>query len=315
MAVYTKLDKKQIEKIIEDYNLGKLTEYQGITKGIMNTNYLLKTTNGKYILRILEGKRDLKFEKEELKFLSFLNDNDIPCPNVLRNKKGEDYFFVENKMSAIFSFLEGKEVETITEKILYEFGEMLAKMHNLSKNKILIRNEKIELNYLLNELLVDEKKLKGILKENYEIIMNKINKVKTMDMEKLPKGIIHNDIFPDNVFSKNGEISGIIDFNDAMTDVFIHDIAIVLNFWIYNNFGEYKKIYVNAFLEGYQSVRKLEKIEKENLNLSLDRAGLTFLFLRIFKFNFSKIENEEREFKDYRDLLPLVLSKKDIKIL
>lgn len=315
MAVYTKVDTKKIEEIVGNYNIGTLIEYKGITKGIMNTNYLLKTTKGKYILRILEGKRDLEFEKKELKFLSFLNENKIPCPNALKDKKGEDYFFIENKMSSIFSFLEGTEVEEITEKILFEFGEMLAKMHNLSKDKVLIREEKIELNYLLNKLLIDEKKFKEILNENYKIVAGKIKKIKKMDIENLPKGIIHNDIFPDNVFSKDGKISGIIDFNDAMTDVFIHDIAIVLNFWIYNNFGEYKKEFVNSFLEGYQSVRKLEKIEKENLNLSLDRAGLTFLLLRIFKFNFNESENKEREFKDYRDLLPLVLSKKEIEIL
>ncbi|MGM0508215.1 MAG: homoserine kinase [Fusobacteriota bacterium] len=310
MAVYTKLKKNEIEKIIKDYDLGKLEEYIGIKKGIMNTNYLIKTNKDKYILRILEGDVDETYERKELEYLSFLNQNGIPCPNVLNDLFGRNHFYIKDKMAAVFSFLEGSEATDIDENLLYEFGKLLAKMHILSEDKILKRTEKIEMNYLYNIIIKDKNKLKNILNENYGPIMEKVKEVKKLEDLDLPNGIIHNDIFPDNIFvDENNNISGIIDFNDAMTENFIHDIAIVFNFWIFSKYGEYKKECVDSFLKGYEKIRKLKEIERKTFHLSLDRAALTFLFLRIEKFHYNS-ENSDMEFKDYRDLLPVVFAKK-----
>ncbi|OQA13472.1 MAG: Homoserine kinase [bacterium ADurb.Bin363] len=311
MAVYTKIEKSEMEEIVSRYGIGTLVEYSGITKGIMNSNYLIKTEKGKYILRILEMERDIEEEKKELKFLEYLGENSIPCPGVLMTEAGEDYIMLKGKMASLFTFLNGKEVLDVNEEIIEKFGKLLGKMHFLSENMKLDRDEKIELEYLYNSISKDENKLKDILAENYAGIMQKLENVKKCDFSKLPFGIIHNDIFPDNVFTENGEITGVIDFNDAMSAPFVHDIAIVLNFWIYNKFGVYSQNLVNSFFKGYRTVRNLKKEEIEMLPLAMDKAALTFVFLRIKKFNFHD-GDAEREFKDYRDLLPMVFENKNI---
>ncbi len=311
MAVYTKLEKAEMEEIAALYGLGSLIGYEGITKGIMNSNYLVKTEKGKYIFRILEMERDIEEEKKELKYLEYLGENGIPCPGVVLTQNGEDYIMLKGKMASMFTFLNGKEVLDVNEKIIEEFGTVLGKMHKLSENMKLERDEKIEMDYLFESISKDEIKLKEILAENYSGVMEKLKEIRITDFSKLPNGIIHNDIFPDNVFTENGIITGVIDFNDAMTQPFIHDIAIVLNFWIYNKFGEYKENLVKSFFSGYSKIRELKKEEKEILPIAMDKAALTFVFLRIKKFNFHE-GNAEREFKDYRDLLPMVFENKNI---
>lgn len=311
MAVYTKLEESEMREVINLYEVGSLISFTGITKGIMNSNYLVNTESGKYILRIIEMDREIEEEQKELKFLEYISSHNIPCPGVVITKKGEDYIFIKGKMASLFTFLEGKEVLDINSEILYKIGKILAKMHNLSTGMNLTRNEKIELEYLYEFIASDEKKLKRILAENYEGVNEKLKKVRDTDFSILPQGIIHNDIFPDNVFVKDGDITGLIDFNDAMTAPFLHDISIVLNFWIYCKHGSYIKELCNSFFKGYEEIRKLTCEEKKCLPVSLDKAALTFVFLRIKKFNFHDGE-AEREFKDYRDLLPMVFENKNI---
>jgi homoserine kinase type II len=311
MAVYTKLEESEMRKVIELYEVGDLKGFTGITKGIMNSNYLVTTDSGKYILRILEMDRDTEEEQKELHFLEYLSSNNIPCPGVVLTKKSEDYIFIKGKMASLFTFLEGKEVLDINSEILYKIGGILAKMHNLSEGMNLTRNEKIELEYLYEFISKDEIRLKEILAENYSGVSDKLKNIRETDFSNLPSGIIHNDIFPDNVFVKDGKITGLIDFNDAMTAPFIHDVSIVMNFWIYGKFGSYKKELCESFLKGYEEVRGLTEEEKSYLPISLDKAALTFVFLRIKKFNYHDGE-AEREFKDYRDLLPMVFENKNI---
>ena len=163
MAVYTKLEESEMREVINLYEVGNLVSFTGITKGIMNSNYLIKTDSGKYILRIIEMDREIEEEQKELKFLEYISSHNIPCPGVVITKKGEDYIFIKGKMASLFTFLEGKEVLDINSEILYKFGKILAKMHNLSNGMNLTRNEKIELEYLYDFIAADDKKLKDIL--------------------------------------------------------------------------------------------------------------------------------------------------------
>ena len=314
MAVYTKLEKAEMEEIAALYGLGSLIGYEGITKGIMNSNYLVKTEKGKYIFRILEMERDIEEEKKELKYLEYLGENGIPCPGVVLTQNGEDYIMLKGKMASMFTFLNGKEVLDVNEKIIEEFGTVLGKMHKLSENMKLERDEKIEMDYLFESISKDEIKLKEILAENYSGVMEKLKEIRITDFSKLPNGIIHNDIFPDNVFTDGNEITGLIDFNDAMTGEFLYDIAIIINFWVHNNFKKYELNLIKSFLKGYEENRTLTDEEKRLLPYSLEKAALTFLFLRIKKFYYHDNDSSEREFKDFRDLLPMVFDEKNIKI-
>lgn len=311
MAVYTELNKDEIEKIISLYSIGELVEYKGIAKGIMNTNYLIITTKDKYILRILEGDRELTDEIRELEYLEYISSKGIPCPTVLHSKKCESYLMRDDKMMSIFSFLEGSEVKNINEEILFKFGRILGEMHNCSKEMQLNRKEKIELEYLYEGISKDRDKLKEILGNDFEEIDAKYREIKEYDFSKLPSGIIHNDIFPDNVFVKDDYVSGVIDFNDALSGPFLYDIAIVLNFWIYGDRGCYDSLLVESFIKGYEEIRHLGSCEKEALPMALDKMALTFISLRLKKFQFFEGESDNREFKDYRNLLPLLREDKE----
>lgn len=314
MAVYTELNKEEIEILLNNYSIGKLEKFKGISKGIMNTNYFIYTNKNKYILRILEGNRLVEEEEKELNFLSYLSENNIPCPQVIKTNNNENYIFVKDKMTSIFSFLNGTEVNEVNEDILYKTGSILSKMHNLSEGMKIKREEKIELNFLFSSLISKPKKLKEVLKEDHDKIIQKYEKVKEIDFSSLPNGIIHNDIFPDNVFTNGQDITGLIDFNDAMTGEFLYDIAIIINFWIHNNFKNYEINLIKAFLKGYEENRVLTEEEKKLLPYSLEKAALTFLFLRIKKFYYHDNDSSEREFKDFRDLLPMVFDDKNIEI-
>ena len=134
------------------------------------------------------------------------------------------------------------------------------------------------------------------------------NRAEAVDYSSLPHGIIHNDIFPDNVFMSEGEVSGVIDFNDCLRGPLILDLAIVINFWIRNRgLSEEKEARLtDELIAAYEQERKLLPEEKTLMDEAIIRIALTFIFLRVNKFHVEDNSSVNMEFKDYKDLLPLL---------
>ncbi len=306
MAVYTKLSDDYIKNILKSYSFKKVDRIEEISEGILNTNYFIKGDRGKFIFRILEGDRDYTEEAKELEFLEYLNSNGFPCPIAIKNISGENYTFIDGKMASVFTFINGEKVESIDENNMKEIGQKLGKMHNLLKNRDIKRNRKIDMQYFYN--IISKADLKGILKDDYDFIMGYYERASNVDYSKLPFGIIHNDIFPDNVFMKDGEISGIIDFNDCLRGPLVLDLAIVISFWIRNRgfSEEVENKLTKIFLKAYETERKITKEEMELMDEALIRIALTFIFLRVNKFHVEDNSSVNMEFKNYRDLLPLL---------
>ncbi|MCI6033985.1 homoserine kinase [Fusobacterium varium] len=303
MAVYTVLNIKDITTILTKYNLIPL-HYEGIKDGILNTNYLIFTAKGKFVLRVLEGHRSYEAEKEELDFLLELNDI-IPCSLPCSTKDGKVLIEYNGKMMTLFYFIEGEKLTEINEHFLSQIGILLGKMHLFSKNKILNRKTRIDEKYYFSK--IDMTKV-PIAEDEKKNLLSLYKKVSMIDFSSLPCGVIHNDIFPDNILIKDGFISGIIDFNDSSYAPFIFDLGIVINYWIrIKNFSpETEKKYIEVFLTSYESIRKLSTIEKSLLDMGILKMALAFIFLRINKFSVEDNQNILIEDKTYYELLPLL---------
>lgn len=303
MAVYTRLQKEEIEKILSNYNL-TLKNFYMIKTGILNTNYYIECIEGKFVLRVFEGGRKYFEENQELEFLLELKDI-VPCCTPLQTTSGNNYIVYKNKMIALFYFIEGEPIKSFNEAYLKEIGKYLGVLHSFSIGKKLIRKSRIDMEKYYKKIDFQNIDIPFDIKEKIKILYEE---VKIFNFSSLPCGVIHNDIFPDNIFVKDNKIVGILDFNEAQTAPFIIDLAIVINFWIrvYQFDLEVEKRYIDIFLEEYEKYRKLEEREKRALDMALKKMALTFILLRLDKFINENLSEVFIENKSYTQLLPLL---------
>ena len=287
MAIYTKVSRLHINSIERKFNLGKIISFKGIKKGIENTNYLLKTKNNKYILTIF-GKRvqkkDIPFF---MKLMNKLSNNNIICPKPQKNKNGNYLFNIKNKPAAIVSFVEGKDKNKLKIKDCYEIGKNIAKLHMASKKIKLYRKNSMSLNSwpkLLNKI--------GNKSNKIDVNLNGLMKTSLRDIKKrwprkLSSGIIHGDLFIDNIFFKNNKFYGYIDFYFSSNDFLIYEIAICINALCFDKKNRkfiFNKKKSKNLLKGYSSLRKLSKDEKNSLNVLCRGAALRYLLTRTYDY-------------------------------
>ena len=287
MAIYTKISKNDVISIEKKFNLGKIISFKGIRKGIENTNYLIRTKKNKYILTIFEKrvqKRDLPFF---MRLMDKLNNHNINCPKPQKNKTGNYLITIKNKPASIVSFVEGKDKNKLNIKDCYEIGKNIAKLHMVSKKIKLYRKNSMSLNSwskLLNKIGNKYKKIEINLNE---LIKTSFADIKKRWPKKLTNGIIHGDLFIDNIFFKKNKFHGYIDFYFAANDFFMYEIAICINALCFDK--KNRKFIFNIkksknFLKGYSSLRKLSKNEKNSLNTLCKGAALRYLLTRTYDY-------------------------------
>ncbi len=286
MAVYTKINKKDILYINKRFSDEKFLSFKGIRQGIENTNYLLKSKSKKFILTIFE-KRVLKKEIPFfINLMDKLNTTMINCPKPLKNKDGKYLIRLKNKTACIVSFLQGKDKKKLNPKNCYDLGKVIAKMHLSTKKIKIFRKNSMSvtnLNPLLKSIRFKSKKFSSInkfLKINFDDIKRKWPK-------KLPSGIIHGDLFVDNIFFKNNKLSGIIDFYFAANDFFMYEIAICINALCFDKKNSKFKINKNKvknLIMGYESVKKILHKEKKSLNILCRGAAMRYFLTRLYDY-------------------------------
>ena len=286
MAVYTKINKKDILYINKKFEIDKIINFNGIKQGIENTNYLLKSKNKKFILTIFEKR---VFKKEIpffMKLMDQLNNAKINCPKPLKNKDGHYLIKIKNKTACVVSFLNGKDKKILNLKNCFDIGKMAAQMHRSSKKFKLYRKNSMgvnNLNSLLNSIKFKSKKFTNIekfLKSNFKDIKKKWPK-------KLPNGIIHGDLFIDNIFFKNNKVSGVIDFYFAANDYFMYEIAICINALCFDKKkSKYliNKKKVKNLIKGYESIKKISMKEKKSLNILCRGAAMRYFLTRLYDY-------------------------------
>lgn len=287
MAVYTKISDKDIILINKKFKLGKKIKFQGIKKGIENTNYLLRTDKGKFILTIFEKRvnnSDLPFF---MKLMDLLSLRKIICPKPLKDNYGKYLFKIKNKRACIVSFLSGKDKNNLTYKNCFEVGKNIAKMHKATKNFKIKRTNSMGINKLqplLNS--INFKKSKLILSYK-EFLFNNLKEIKKNWPKKLPSGIIHADLFVDNIFFKNNKFSGFIDFYFSANDYYAYELAICINALCFDkNKSKFilNKQKVNNLIKGYEKIRKISINEKNKLNILCKGAAIRYLLTRAYDY-------------------------------
>ena len=286
MAVYTKIVNKDISYINKKFEIEKIKSFKGIKQGIENTNYLLKSKNEKFILTIFE-KRVLRKEIPFfMKLMDQLNNSDFNCPKPLRNSKGNYIFKLKNKTACVVSFLKGRDKKTLNLRNCYDIGKMVAAMHSSTKKIKLYRKNSMgvkNLNSLFNSIKFKSKKFTNIEKF---LRINFIN-IKKKWPKKLPNGIIHGDLFIDNIFFKNNRLSGVIDFYFAANDFYMYEIAICVNALCFDkNKSKFSinKSKVKNLIKGYESIKKISQKEKKSLNILCRGAAMRYFLTRFYDY-------------------------------
>ena len=285
MAVYTKFQKENIEEILSNYAIGKLNSFKGIQEGIENTNYFLLVDNKKYILTIYEKRvksEDLPFFSE---LMTSLNKASVRCPIPIVNKQKKSITDYNGKKLMIVTYLEGKAKKILTPQNCKSVGIEVAKMHEITKNFKIKRKNNLSINSWRKLFSSVKKECSKIHQDLPKLIESNLNDVEKNWPHDLPKGIIHADLFSDNIFFNNNEFSGLIDFYFSCEDFYAFEIAICFNALCFD--GVPKNLSFNVtkaknFIDGYSSIRKLTDDEKGNIKVLSQGAALRFLLTRVF---------------------------------
>ena len=307
MGVFTNLFQDEIDFIEKKYKI-KILEIKNIDNGILNSNFYIKTRNKKYILRIYEANRTIDEEKQELILLDRIVDF-IPVSTAIKNIDNEYISIFNNKKFALFEYIDGNSITKIDTHIIREIAIYLGKLHSFTKDISFEKyNRKTRINF---DLYYNEIKKSEIDFKFKNELLNSADKINGFDFSTLPSGVIHGDIFPDNVLLDDyNNIKVIFDFNESYYAPFIFDIAIVINFWIkINDFDFFtENNLIRDFLNYYSKYRKITREELKSLDIACKKIALTFIFLRIYK---EKIDNSYQKAisiqeKSYLDLIKLI---------
>ena len=281
MAIYTKVDTHEAKSILKNFNLGELKKIQGIKKGIENTNYLLITTTGKFILTLFEKRVKTKELPFFMNLMLSLNDRKILCPKPIKNKNKKTLFQIKNRQAAICSFVYGKEKNSHTLSECRSIGKNIAKLHMVGKKIKLHRANNLSIKswIALNQSIKTKanKKIPNI----YSFINTLLLDLQKKWPSQLPTGIIHGDLFPDNIFFNKKKFAGFIDFYFSCSDFLIYDIAICINAMCFDKKIKFNKLKANALLKGYSSQRKISKKEFTALPQLLLGASIRFFLTRL----------------------------------
>lgn len=282
MAVYTDIGVRELEAFIADYDIGRVLSYKGIAEGVENSNFLLHTDAGSYILTLYER----RMKREDLPFflglMEHLSRKGISCPLPVHQKAGATVGELAGRPAAVVTFLEGMSVRRPTAQHCREVGAALARMHLAGADFPLHRGNDLSLAGWrpLWEGSADraDEVEPGLAAETEA----ELAYLETNWPGGLPAGVIHADLFPDNVFFLGDGLSGLIDFYFACNDLLAYDIAVCLNAWCFEKDHSFNLTKGTAFLDGYVSTRALSRAEAEALPVLARGAALRFMLTRLY---------------------------------
>jgi len=282
LAVYTDITEDDLKRFLTDYDTGELTSYKGIAEGVENSNFLLHTTRDPLILTLYEKRT----EKSDLPFflglMQHLAARGLSCPLPLPRRDGQLLGELSGRPAALISFLEGMWLRKPEAKHCGQLGKALAELHLAGEGFELTRPNALSLEgwkvlWAKSADRADEVET-GLQDE----ISSELDFLATNWPKDLPAGVIHADLFQDNVFFLGDELSGLIDFYFACNDLLAYDVSICLNAWCFEKDHSYNITKGMALLEGYQSVRPLSKDELSTLPVLARGSALRFFLTRLY---------------------------------
>ena len=281
MAVYTEVAEDELEAFLATYDIGTVLSFKGIAEGVENSNYLLHTEAGYFILTLYEkrvSEADLPFF---LGLLEHLSAHGVTCPQPVHNRKGAALGRLAGKPAVIVTFLDGVSIRRPEARHCGMVGEALGRMHEASANFRLTRGNALSIHGWLPLFRSAEARADEVLPGLAVTIAEDIATVMQSWPEDLPRGVIHADLFPDNVFFLAGKLSGLIDFYFACNDFLTYDLAICLNAWCFEADASFNITKGMALINGYERIRKLDEREVATLPMLARGAALRFLLTRL----------------------------------
>src|SRR6202165_4000833 len=285
MAVYTDVAADELAEFLGKYDIGGLLSYKGIAEGVENSNFLLHTTSGYFILTLYEkrvAKNDLPFF---LGLMAHLASRGINCPQPVRNKSGEALSELAGRPAAIINFLEGIWPRKPNAAHCAGVGQALAKMHLAGRDFPMSRANALSVSGwrpLFEQAASRADELQHGLRDFLRAELDYLEG--GVWPKNLPQGVIHADLFPDNVFFLGEKVSGLIDFTFACTDMLAYDVAICLNAWCFESDYSFNVTKARAFLGAYGRERPLSDAEQNALPVLARGAALGFLLTRLVDF-------------------------------
>jgi homoserine kinase type II len=275
VSVYTRINISQLKFFFDRYDLGSVIDFKGIANGIDNSNYFVETSQGHFVLTLFET---LKLDEVPhfIKLLTRLINYRIPCPNPQFDKQSQAFRLLNDKPAAIFKRLSGNVIQNPTEQHCQQVGLQLAEIHDCTQDY-----EFPFTNPILTECwMLFDKVTEHLTAADRSLIKNELNFQTSHYPENLPKGVIHADLFRDNVLFDGDKLTGVLDFYSACKSELLFDIAVTVNDWCVDN-GELNSDKVAELLAAYEILRPLESQEKQHWQTVLRIAALRFWLSRL----------------------------------
>jgi homoserine kinase type II len=282
LAVYTDVSDHALIRHLQNYDIGDLHSFKGIAEGVENSNYLLTTDAGSFILTLYEKRvhaEDLPFF---LGLMEHLAGKGISCPIPVHMKNGEALGQLAGRPAAIITFLEGFSVKRPQVSHCRMLGETLAAFHLAGSDFELKRRNALSLSDWRPLFEKSASRADEVTKGLSGFISDELDFLEKNWPHELPSGVIHADLFTDNVFFLKGELSGIIDFYFACNDLLAYDLAICLNAWCFEANDTFNTTKARALVSGYEAVRGLSEAEYEALPVLARGSALRFLLTRLY---------------------------------
>jgi homoserine kinase type II len=278
MAVFTRVSEAELSAWLGDYSLGQLLELHGIASGIENTNYFVTTSNGRFVLTLFEilSADELPFY---LNLMAHLARHGIPCPNPVANRANQFLGTLNGKPACIVSRLSGKSTSTPSTSQCAAIGAMLGQLHIAGQSFSQIMPNPRGTTWRA----ATARQVRPFLDAQQAALLDsEVMLHAQQNWTSLPQGVIHADLFRDNVLLEENRIGGLIDFYFACSDVLLYDVAITVNDWCTNSDGTLDAAKVQSLLRAYHAVRPLLVSEQRAWPLLLRSAALRFWLSRLF---------------------------------
>ena len=282
MAVYTEVSDEELEAFVAGYDIGEVMSCKGIAEGVENSNYLLQTDAGQFILTLYEKRtkpEDLPFF---LELMEHLAARGLACPTPLHGRDGRALRELCGRPAAMVTFLTGMSAKRLTLPHCASLGEAMAAMHLAGADFPQSRANDLSVSGWRPLFEKARERADEVKPGLAAFIDAELDVLEANWPRDLPAGLIHADLFPDNVFFHAEKVSGLIDFYFACTDALVYDIAICLNAWCFEPDGSFNATKARLMLNGYRKIRPLSADELQALPLLARGAAMRFLLTRLY---------------------------------
>ncbi|WP_291852020.1 homoserine kinase [Bradyrhizobium sp.] len=284
MAVYTDVAAEDLAEFLNGYDIGELLSYKGIAEGVENSNFLLHTSRGAYILTLYEKRVAVDDLPYFLSLMAHLAERGVHCPQPARNCNGAVYGELAGRPAAIIDFLEGVWPRRPNATHCAGVGEALARMHLAGRDFALFRKNPLSVGGWRPLFDQAAARADGVAPGLRDLIGRELDHLEARWPADLPTGVIHADLFPDNVFFLGDKLSGLIDFPFSCNDLLAYDVAICLNAWCFEPDHAFNVTKARALLSAYGRERQLSEAEQAALPLLARGSALRFLLTRLVDF-------------------------------